>query len=162
MHDVQVHEVSTGSSSPSTGSSPLRELSSTDLKFLEDGDCHLDGTGLESILDDFSADPHLLLTNPDQLLDSKGKNNNNNNTITSSSCPQNNNHGEYTAFFQSFYFYQCLSTDSVTVDKNCQTCCNARVKHMIYWGKFKNKVIWNHRIRSWFTPWFFVFCLRRQ
>lgn len=48
----------------------LRELSSTDLKFLEDG---LDGGGsafcdLDTILDDFQADTHILLTNPVQLL----------------------------------------------------------------------------------------------
>lgn len=68
-----------------SSSSPLRELSSTDLNFLNDdvdGECegslgslHLDSSGLESILDDFTADPHLLLTNPDQLLDCKNSNN---------------------------------------------------------------------------------------
>lgn len=69
----------------STSSPPqLRELSSTDLKFLE-VDCD-DGNGIngptngtnplltdgpcdiDTILDDFQADHHLLLTNPDQLL----------------------------------------------------------------------------------------------
>ena len=61
----------------SEGSPQLRELSSTDLKFLEDGEA-LDGTlgpsslcDLDTILDDFRADPHLLLHNPDQLLDGK-------------------------------------------------------------------------------------------
>lgn len=54
--------------------SELRELSSTDLKFLEDGlDSGKTGTSggvcdLDAILDGFQADPHLLLTNPDQLL----------------------------------------------------------------------------------------------
>jgi len=48
----------------------LRELSSTDLKFLEEG---LDGGGLsfcdlDGILDVFKADTHVLLTNPDSLL----------------------------------------------------------------------------------------------
>ena len=53
--------------------SELRELSSTDLKFLEDGlDSGKTTSGglcdLDTILDGFQADPHLLLTNPDQLL----------------------------------------------------------------------------------------------
>ena len=80
-HSPSSSSTSSPSSSSSMGSSPLRELSSTDLKFLDDGDCGslgclaLDGSGLESILDDFTADPHLLLTNPDQLLDSKNNNN---------------------------------------------------------------------------------------
>ncbi|KAI1309359.1 hypothetical protein HDE_00043 [Halotydeus destructor] len=55
----------------------LRELSSTDLNFLEES--LLDGgvgTGaslcdLDTILDGLSADTHFLLTNPDQLLDGK-------------------------------------------------------------------------------------------
>lgn len=53
----------------------LRELSSTDLKFLEDGhdNCTSSICDLDTILDGFQADTHLLLTNPDRLLDSKGK-----------------------------------------------------------------------------------------
>ena len=61
----------------SEGSPQLRELSSTDLKFLDDGEPLDNGLGpssicdLDTILDDFRADPHLLLHNPDQLLDGK-------------------------------------------------------------------------------------------
>lgn len=58
----------------------LRELSTTDLKFLEDGlegapgatpVAACDPTELDTILDDLRADTHLLLTNPDSLLDGK-------------------------------------------------------------------------------------------
>ena len=49
----------------------LRELSSTDLNFLNDGIDVNTGTlcDLDTIFDDFQADTHILLTNPDQLLD---------------------------------------------------------------------------------------------
>ena len=55
----------------SAHSPELRELSSTDLKFLEEG---LEGGGnalcdLDTILDGFQADNNILLTNPDRLLD---------------------------------------------------------------------------------------------
>jgi hypothetical protein len=64
----------------SSHSPELRELSSTDLKFLEEG---LDGQtnafcDLDTILDDFQADHHILLTNPDQLLNSNSQNNGSN------------------------------------------------------------------------------------
>ena len=54
----------------SSHSPELRQLSTTDLKFLEEG---LDGQtnafcDLDTILDDFQADHHILLTNPNQLL----------------------------------------------------------------------------------------------
>lgn len=54
----------------SSHSPELRQLSTTDLKFLEEG---LDGPtnafcDLDTILDDFQADHHILLTNPNQLL----------------------------------------------------------------------------------------------
>jgi len=57
----------------SAHSPELRELSSTDLKFLEEG---LEGGGsalcdLDTILDGFQADNNILLTNPDRLLDGK-------------------------------------------------------------------------------------------
>lgn len=57
----------------SESSPELRELSSTDLNFLEDGLAgHTNAIcDLDTILDDFQADTHLLLTNPDQLLDGK-------------------------------------------------------------------------------------------
>ena len=58
----------------SISSNELKELSSTDLNFLgedlggqSNGLCDLDTT-LDTILDEFQADQHLLLTNPDQLL----------------------------------------------------------------------------------------------
>jgi hypothetical protein len=78
----------------SSHSPELRELSSTDLKFLEEG---LDGgtnafCDLDTILDDFQADTHILLTNPDQLLNSNSlqasqHNNNNGGSNTPSNAP---------------------------------------------------------------------------
>ena len=64
----------------STHSPELRELSSTDLKFLEEG---LDGgtsslCDLDTIFDDFHPDTHIqavLLNNPDQLLNGNISNN---------------------------------------------------------------------------------------
>ena len=48
----------------------MKELSSTDLNFLgEDLGGQSNGLcDLDTILDEFTADQHLLLTNPDQLL----------------------------------------------------------------------------------------------
>lgn len=55
----------------SSQSPELRELSSTDLKFLEEGLENGPGAlcDLDTILDGFQADNHILLTNPDRLLD---------------------------------------------------------------------------------------------